>query len=595
MDSDFKPNFLYDIPLAYAVYKLIYNENKTKVIDCEFSYVNDFFPKSFNLSTEDIIGKKVTEVFENATSQFFYNIYCASKGKEQRDYLTIEANNHMYAYAVSPCQKKGYVSAIYINIDRENRRSIELNKAVRTDNAIINIVKILNSDYSYEFAMNSVLKELSKVIDADRIYILETDGITVENTFELCKDGVKSQINNLKNIPYSVLKEYFKVLEDSPFVDFSNINGIQFEDEYLYSLLSKQSVSRLLAFPFYSNGKIIGFLGLDNYREGYKYDTIRIAQEVSCFIASELGSHILMNKLEYASKYDILTDLYNRFGFNQACEEYLENLKDEKFAFIVMDIDDFKTFNDRYGHLIGDYLLKSFSMLLKRSFSSRDIIGRTGGDEFCVLVKDININDIACFIKKFSQSQKKLHYDGNDYPYETSIGYSIYPIDSTNSTELFKYADDALYYVKLHGKHDYKRYKPTINLSGRERLGFSLQSIVRNLPGVIFVFDAYSNKMLYANPECIRLFECEDIDDFMNYTNGSVKGILSADEWEEIDMEVWRQINNPDNDKRYVMEYDIITKTGKRKRVNEWGHLVHDNRYGDVFYVILVPKDKINK
>jgi transcriptional regulator with GAF, ATPase, and Fis domain len=176
-----------------------------------------------------------------------------------------------------------------------------------TDNIIIRIAKLLNSDIPYNTAMNQVMKELGKAIDSDRIYVLGTDGIKVDNAFEYTKDGVYPSIITLKNIPLTAFRTWLDILEDRPFIGINDVESLIGKDLYLNDLLNNLNVSRLIAYPLYNEGKLIGFLVVDKYIEDTEIDAEKIIEDASHFISSRVGNHVLVKRLEKAFKYDALT------------------------------------------------------------------------------------------------------------------------------------------------------------------------------------------------------------------------------------------------------------------------------------------------
>lgn len=154
---------------------------------------------------------------------------------------------------------------------------------------------------------------------------------------------------------------------------------------------------------------------------------------------------------EKAASYDHLTDLLNRKTFQQLVETYInESFPQDADAFLLIDLDDFKSINDTYGHLVGDQALISFSQALTSTFRKSDYIGRIGGDEFVVFVKDIPTNDFLnerlITLQDSLQSCFKI-------PLSCSIGISIVHKDTFQFKTAFDQADKALYESKNKGKH----------------------------------------------------------------------------------------------------------------------------------------------
>lgn len=160
--------------------------------------------------------------------------------------------------------------------------------------------------------------------------------------------------------------------------------------------------------------------------------------------------------LEDKADTDLLTDLYNKAATERKIQEYLEQNPNGRGLMFILDIDNFKKINDTMGHAFGDTLLKTLGKEIKAEFRVSDIIGRTGGDEFMVFLKNVNDDVIvereANRITKFFQDFKA----GGDYvkySATASIGAAIYPDDAKSFKDLYVAADQALYKAKKRGKN----------------------------------------------------------------------------------------------------------------------------------------------
>ena len=164
---------------------------------------------------------------------------------------------------------------------------------------------------------------------------------------------------------------------------------------------------------------------------------------------------------------DALTGLYNKKTTQDMIEKYLEDKGKEKYSgFLIMDIDYFKQVNDTYGHLTGDEVLKIFGRLLYRQFREQDIVGRIGGDEFMVLIREIKSMDIAKNrVKKLIEEVRSLRIpqlNGNGIT--ISVGIAFAPDHGTNFMELYRHADIALYQVKQGGRNGFSIYKKCVTV-----------------------------------------------------------------------------------------------------------------------------------
>lgn len=161
------------------------------------------------------------------------------------------------------------------------------------------------------------------------------------------------------------------------------------------------------------------------------------------------------NKLDLESKatHDPLTKLLNRGAFDNV-RTVLKN-STAPLAFIILDVDNFKTVNDRYGHEIGDRLLQKVAYILQSIFRSSDYIIRLGGDEFAVIVPDMKDGDKPVLESKFNMLNYMIA-DSSDGVPRASLSIGVAFSDSGFPEELYSMADDALYEIKENGKKGYK-------------------------------------------------------------------------------------------------------------------------------------------
>lgn len=150
-----------------------------------------------------------------------------------------------------------------------------------------------------------------------------------------------------------------------------------------------------------------------------------------------------MNMLEKTAYLDNFTGLYSKKRFEEMVKVFLKLNPNNKAALLMIDLDNFKVINDTFGHVIGDEVLFSVAQNLKSFFRRTDIISRFGGDEFVVLMSDIqNVEDICIKLDKF------FCIEDNEYRVTKSIGISIFPDMANNYEDLLNNADIALYKAK---------------------------------------------------------------------------------------------------------------------------------------------------
>ncbi|WP_343248733.1 sensor domain-containing diguanylate cyclase [Diplocloster hominis] len=157
---------------------------------------------------------------------------------------------------------------------------------------------------------------------------------------------------------------------------------------------------------------------------------------------------------------DSLTGLLNRMAFQRSVERILQEYPAGRYAFLLFDIDHFKSINDTMGHVQGDEVLKNIATILPDEFRSSDLFARMGGDEFAVFV--VNISSAEATLKIADRLCAKIcgltELTGLARQITISLGMSTYPLDAATFEELYKKADQALYEVKHNGGNGCLRY-----------------------------------------------------------------------------------------------------------------------------------------
>lgn len=164
-------------------------------------------------------------------------------------------------------------------------------------------------------------------------------------------------------------------------------------------------------------------------------------------------------ELSDKARRDTFTGLYNKTATTELINSSLENPRHELYAFFIMDIDDFKTVNDRFGHDVGDKVINLFADNLKSQFRTYDIIGRIGGDEFAVFLPipghEWLKDKAAAVVKSLS---REYVFDSQICKTSVSMGISVAPSDGADFETLYVAADKALYHTKSEGKNGYTIY-----------------------------------------------------------------------------------------------------------------------------------------
>ena len=220
--------------------------------------------------------------------------------------------------------------------------------------------------------------------------------------------------------------------------------------------------------PFYDkDGKIIGTVGAG--RDITKLKKIQTDLEKSLKILDEQRE-----QLEYQANHDTLTGLPNRVLFMDRLEQSINLAYRYKkhVAVLFIDLDHFKEINDSLGHEIGDKVLVEVSNRMKNKMRKSDTLSRLGGDEFCIILNDIeNLDDVSDVIMNGMEVLKEPVIIGPNTLYvRMSVGISLYPNDGDRASVLLKNADAAMYKAKNDGRNTYSFYDEAMTERAFERI-----------------------------------------------------------------------------------------------------------------------------
>jgi diguanylate cyclase (GGDEF)-like protein len=219
-----------------------------------------------------------------------------------------------------------------------------------------------------------------------------------------------------------------------------------------------------LSFPLKAGAKAIGVLNLSDREGGRLFSE----EDIPALEALTLFAAVAVERFRYyqssmdlrrISITDVLSGLLNRRYFEERLAEEIERSKryGEPFSLIILDIDDFKRFNDSYGHLIGDEGLRNTASGIRRCIRAIDIAARYGGEEFAVILPQTEKEEARSIGDRI---REEIELGGIEIPGEdqkarltVSIGIACYPTDATYHDELIRHADRALYHAKAQGKN----------------------------------------------------------------------------------------------------------------------------------------------
>jgi diguanylate cyclase (GGDEF)-like protein/PAS domain S-box-containing protein len=177
-------------------------------------------------------------------------------------------------------------------------------------------------------------------------------------------------------------------------------------------------------------------------------------------------------KMTHSAQHDFLTNLPNRMLLNDRIKQAIASAPrhGKHLAVLFLDLDGFKKINDSLGHPVGDKLLQSVANRLTSCVRGSDTVSRTGGDEFVVLLSEVERSeDAAITARRMLKAVAEPHLiDQHDLHVTTSIGISVFPNNGLDAATLIKSADTAMYQAKENGRQSFQFFKPATDAGAKE-------------------------------------------------------------------------------------------------------------------------------
>ena len=328
---------------------------------------------------------------------------------------------------------------MYQLISREGKIKERLEIATILNKCIAELI----SGEDEDAAISNLLRIISGYFDGDRSYIVQIDEKrnVCTNTYEYAMNGVTAEKDNLQEVPMEMLDIWMDSFRKNGLYYIPDIEEEQ--GQPYYETLKMQDITRLLAVPLNSDGKIIGFLGVDNPRLHYEDHTL--LSSIQYFLTDSLKAKERKARLQYMSYRDMLTTLYNRNRYIQVLEG-MQAKTVIKTGVAYIDINGLKRVNDLYGHEAGDRLIINTARSMLAILPENAY--RVGGDEFVLICFDIDEKIFRSKVRDICDSiaAKRI---------SVSVGV-VWEESSSELETMLRRADDLMYaekkkYYEKHG------------------------------------------------------------------------------------------------------------------------------------------------
>jgi len=300
----------------------------------------------------------------------------------------------------------------------------------------------------------AMLRPLTRAVGASQAsLLLSSDGAFLSQYAERLVEG--DSITSIKLIKDSPIINWLS-REDKPLSRELIDLAPEFKEVSEVERKSLDVLGIELLCPMKSKGNLIGVLALSKKQSGGSYSADDLDLLVT--VASEAGI-VMENAQLYArakerAHTDELTGLFNHRYFHERLDEEISRCSrfGDIFSLLFLDMDLFKAYNDIYGHLAGDDMLKQIGQYIKSSIRSIDMAFRYGGDEFTVILPQASLDD-ACKVADRIRKRIEVEMDSKGAPLTCSVGIASWPTDGVMREEITQAADVSLYYAKQMGRN----------------------------------------------------------------------------------------------------------------------------------------------
>lgn len=360
-------------------------------------------------------------------------------------------------------------------------QSLDLNQVIYTILTALTSRDGLGFDRAMFFLVNDQTQTLDgkmaigphSAAEADKVWHkIDKEEMTLSNlirAYEKFKHDPESKLNHIVKGISIPLKEEMGILA------LTILEGMPFEvkTQKAKSMVNKEIAGLLntdffVTIPLKTKNRTLGAILVDNIssREVITKDSVRILTMFADHAALAIENSRLYERTVHLSRTDWLTGLWNARHFYNVLEMDIKRAVKEKesLSLLMIDIDNFKIYNDALGHPKGDEAIKKVAFVLYRFSRKIDFISRYGGEEFCVIMSDTSKDDAKIIAERLRRESENAFKVDETVPEElkltVSIGLATYPDDSKAIKEdLVRKADMALYYAKKSGKNRVSEYR----------------------------------------------------------------------------------------------------------------------------------------
>jgi diguanylate cyclase (GGDEF)-like protein len=340
-------------------------------------------------------------------------------------------------------------NSVAMSLEKERYHG-ELVKREKELSVINRLTNIISSSLNIQEVYETFIEGLREVVAVDFAAIGKIDNFNLEVTALYNKNNYPLHLGDKLNLQHSGLE--WVVLSKKCLICTDSDSS---EKGPIINQFSSFGLKSMLFVPLIHKDETIGILTLGNSSQViFTEEHVQFIEQIASQISTAVVNSQLYASAETRSRIDELTGLFNRRHFDESIEKEIRRdfRYGNSFTLMMLDVDNFKNYNDSQGHVKGDKLLKNIAQIIRRSTREVDINFRFGGDEFAVILPNSTIESAFTAAERVRTNIEKEMRDKNIW-ITASIGLANWPGDGLIPQDVITAADRALYYAKNTGSN----------------------------------------------------------------------------------------------------------------------------------------------
>ncbi len=465
-EENLRKNYDFVRILLNTIPNPIFSKNaEGKYIDCNIA-----FEQYLGLHKEQIINKTVYEINQGKLAETYHKAdieLVEQRGKQTYESKVRYADGTEHDVLISKAaliSKENRVEGLVgIMLDITERKMFEkrISRLLHLNQAMLevsqSIIYTKNMNELFELILEKAIGIIENakfgsvlILGEDRMLrILASKGYDIESAknFSIPLEQSFQWLITKGHIEKTIVINNIDELQENSVVDISK---------------SKDSwdIKSCISSPIMIENKLYGMVNVDsNYTNAFNEEDLGSMEHLRSQIEIAISKHKLYEETIYLSRYDKLTNIYNRRYFEELFELHFNKAIrcNEQFQLAIFDLNGLKVINDTYGHLGGDMYIKTFTDNLSKNIRSSDILARYGGDEFIAAFWGIDSKELVVKFEKMIETLRNnpFIFEGNEITCSFSYGIVSFPQEAQSYNQLVKVADNRMYEYKrtLKKKH----------------------------------------------------------------------------------------------------------------------------------------------